>query len=276
MTLKVMSSVFFSEIVSSIGRTPVSRLNKLVAGLTATFWVKTEFLEPLASVKDRIGKAILEAAEREGKVRSGTVSVEPTSGNAGIARAIETMAPASGAAGRLKCRRAQTKAALLFREARLSEVVVETGVEPVNGSSRIDLQSTPFGHLDTPPSKNERLTYGSVSGFAKRFFAICESEQPRLPEAVEARAAWVGGGPAENDMIEEFDVDRLGGLAELAGHLDIGGARCRIAAGVIVRADHPGGPVADGLAENLPRVGEAVGGGAGGDLDELKQTVFCG
>ncbi len=83
-----MSSLIFNDIVSTIGNTPLVKLNRVAAGLDATILVKTEFFNPLASVKDRIGKAMIEAAEKDGRIKSDTVIVEPTSGNTGIALAF--------------------------------------------------------------------------------------------------------------------------------------------------------------------------------------------
>ncbi|MCC6415815.1 MAG: cysteine synthase A [Opitutaceae bacterium] len=83
-----MSSLIFNDVPSSIGNTPLIKLNRAAAGLDATIYVKAEFFNPLASVKDRIGKAMIEAAERDGRVKAGSVIVEPTSGNTGIALAF--------------------------------------------------------------------------------------------------------------------------------------------------------------------------------------------
>ena len=83
-----MSSLIFPNVVSTIGNTPLIKLNRIVAGLPANIYVKAEFFNPLASVKDRIGKAMIEAGERDGHIKEGTVIVEPTSGNTGIALAF--------------------------------------------------------------------------------------------------------------------------------------------------------------------------------------------
>ncbi|WP_309400104.1 cysteine synthase A [Cerasicoccus maritimus] len=76
------------SITATIGNTPLVKLNKLTEGLEAEVYVKCEFFNPLSSVKDRIGLAMIEAAERDGKLKPGGMVVEPTSGNTGIALAF--------------------------------------------------------------------------------------------------------------------------------------------------------------------------------------------
>jgi cysteine synthase A len=71
------------KITDLIGNTPLVRLNRINEGGAQVF-VKLEYFNPLSSVKDRIALAMIEAGEREGKIKSGTVLVEPTSGNTGI------------------------------------------------------------------------------------------------------------------------------------------------------------------------------------------------
>jgi len=77
----------FEDIAEVVGRTPLVRLNRLGSG-KARILVKLESRNPCASVKDRIAKYMIEAAEREGRLRPGTVLVEPTSGNTGIGLAF--------------------------------------------------------------------------------------------------------------------------------------------------------------------------------------------
>ena len=76
------------NMVATIGNTPLIRLNHLTQGLDAEVYVKAEFFNPLFSVKDRIGKAMIEAAEKDGSLKPGGLIIEPTSGNTGIALAF--------------------------------------------------------------------------------------------------------------------------------------------------------------------------------------------
>ena len=77
-----------NNILGTIGRTPLVKLSRISAGLPATIAVKCEFFNPLGSVKDRIGAAMIEAGEKEGKITPQTTIIEPTSGNTGIALAF--------------------------------------------------------------------------------------------------------------------------------------------------------------------------------------------
>lgn len=77
-----------STITDAIGKTPLIKLQHLAKDLPATILIKGEFGNPLGSVKDRIGRAMIEAAEKDGKLKVGTTIIEPTSGNTGIALAF--------------------------------------------------------------------------------------------------------------------------------------------------------------------------------------------
>jgi len=77
-----------ADILELVGDTPVVRLKKVVGKDDAAVWGKLEYFNPLGSVKDRICRAMIEAAEREGKLRPGGTIIEPTSGNTGIGLAM--------------------------------------------------------------------------------------------------------------------------------------------------------------------------------------------
>lgn len=78
----------FDDITKTVGNTPLVRINRLNTEKNVTVLVKIESFNPLSSVKDRIGVALIEAAERDGLIKNGTTIIEPTSGNTGIALAF--------------------------------------------------------------------------------------------------------------------------------------------------------------------------------------------
>jgi cysteine synthase A len=78
----------FNNINSTVGSTPLVRLNNIAKGLGAEIYAKIEFFNPLGSVKDRIGVSMIEAAEAKGLINPDTTIIEPTSGNTGIALAF--------------------------------------------------------------------------------------------------------------------------------------------------------------------------------------------
>ena len=82
-----MSNIF-ADITKTVGKTPLVRLNRIQKGLNAEIIVKIESFNPLSSVKDRIGVAMIEAAEAAGLISKDSVIIEPTSGNTGIALAF--------------------------------------------------------------------------------------------------------------------------------------------------------------------------------------------
>ena len=78
----------YEDLTKTVGNTPLVRLNRVTKGLDATIVAKVEYFNPLGSVKDRIGVAMIEAAERAGLIKDDTIILEPTSGNTGIALAF--------------------------------------------------------------------------------------------------------------------------------------------------------------------------------------------
>jgi cysteine synthase len=85
-----MRGRIYDSITDTIGMTPIVRLNRLpqLQNIKANILAKLEFFNPIGSVKDRIGVSMIDALEAEGKIRSGSVLIEPTSGNTGIALAF--------------------------------------------------------------------------------------------------------------------------------------------------------------------------------------------
>ncbi|MBC8352660.1 MAG: cysteine synthase A [Planctomycetes bacterium] len=78
------ASGIHEDITQCIGNTPLVKLRRVTEGCVATVVAKIENMNPLWSVKDRIGRAMIDAAERDGKIKADTVVIEPTSGNTGI------------------------------------------------------------------------------------------------------------------------------------------------------------------------------------------------
>lgn len=89
------------SILGTIGSTPLVGLKRIVSPSHARVLVKCEFFNPLSSVKDRVGLAMIEAAEQAGLIRPGSHIVEPTSGNTGVALAFASWAGSA----RRECRR---------------------------------------------------------------------------------------------------------------------------------------------------------------------------
>src|SRR6188508_2535331 len=78
----------YNNIVETVGRTPLVKLNRVTDGVPATILLNCEFFNPLGSVKDRIGMSMIEDAEKRGILKKDTIIIEPTSGNTGIALAF--------------------------------------------------------------------------------------------------------------------------------------------------------------------------------------------
>ena len=80
--------MLFNNILQVIGKTPLVQINRMASGLVCHLYAKCEFLNPGGSVKDRIGYAMVESAEKSGRIKPGDTLIEPTSGNTGIGIAL--------------------------------------------------------------------------------------------------------------------------------------------------------------------------------------------
>ncbi len=124
----------YDNLADTFGNTPLVRIPRLNKGLSGTVLVKMESMNPGGSVKDRIGVAMIEAAEREGKLRPDTVIIEPTSGNTGIALAF--VAAAKGYACILTMPETMTIERRQLLKAYGAQLVLTPGAEGMKGAIR--------------------------------------------------------------------------------------------------------------------------------------------
>lgn len=143
----------FENVIEAIGHTPLIRINKLVGENSAALYAKMESFNPCSSVKDRIGAAMIIAAEKEGRLKKGMTIVEPTSGNTGIALAM--VAAAKG----YKCIFTMPETMSIERRAILrffgAEVVLTPGPEGMKGAvKRADEICEKPGHFQPSQFSN--------------------------------------------------------------------------------------------------------------------------
>ncbi|MES2170468.1 MAG: pyridoxal-phosphate dependent enzyme, partial [Actinomycetota bacterium] len=127
-----MTSRIYNDITEIFGNTPLVRLNKVTEGLGATVLAKLEFYNPSASVKDRLGVAIVDAAEKSGQLKKGGTIVEATSGNTGIALAM--VAAARGYKAILTMPETMSKERRMLLKAYGAELVLTPGSEGIRGA----------------------------------------------------------------------------------------------------------------------------------------------
>jgi len=125
----------YENLADTFGNTPLVKLSRVTGAVAATVLMKMESLNPAGSVKDRIGVAMIEAAEREGKLGPGTVIVEPTSGNTGIALAM--VAAAKGYQLLLTMPETMTLERRNLLKAYGAQLVLTPGGEGMKGAIRV-------------------------------------------------------------------------------------------------------------------------------------------
>jgi len=119
----------YTNILETIGRTPLIRLNRVTQGIRTPVYGKAEFFNPGGSVKDRIGIAMIEAAEREGRLKPGGLIVEATSGNTGIGLALAAAVKGYRCIFTMPDKMSQEKARLL-RAFGADVIITPTAVAP--------------------------------------------------------------------------------------------------------------------------------------------------
>jgi cysteine synthase A len=127
-----MSAHVYNDITEVFGKTPLVRLNKVTDGAPATVLAKLEFYNPSASVKDRLGIAIVDAAEKSGALKPGGTIVESTSGNTGIALAM--VAAARGYKAILTMPETMSKERRMLLRAYGAELILTPGAEGMTGA----------------------------------------------------------------------------------------------------------------------------------------------
>ncbi|MFK7909014.1 MAG: cysteine synthase A [Akkermansiaceae bacterium] len=170
-----------NNLVETVGNTPLIKLNSVTEGLDAEILIKAEFFNPVFSVKDRIGRSMIEAAEKDGSLKPGGTIIEPTSGNTGIAlafvarakgyRCILTMPETMSMERRVLLRMLGAEIVLTPGPkgmggaiAKAKQLVEEAG-EGAFGPSQFDNPANPEAHRQTTAEEIWKDTDGKIDAF---------------------------------------------------------------------------------------------------------------
>ncbi len=170
-----------NNLVETVGNTPLVKLNNVTKGLEAEILVKAEFFNPLFSVKDRIGRSMVEAAERDGLLKPGGTIIEPTSGNTGIAlafvarakgyRCILTMPETMSLERRVLLRMLGAEIVLtpgpkgMGGAIAKAKQLIEQADEGAFGPSQFDNPANPEAHRQTTAEEIWSATDGKIDAF---------------------------------------------------------------------------------------------------------------
>jgi cysteine synthase A len=227
----VKENVVFGDVTSTVGGTPIVELGRLAKGLPGRVLAKLEMRNPCGSVKDRLGVALIEHAEREGRLRPGMTLVEPTGGNTGIGlafaaairgyRLVLTM-PETMSTERVALLRHLGAEVVLTPGILMTDAVARARllVDEIPGSLMLDQFSNPANpelHRRTTAIEIWEDTQGAVDRFVSAvgtggtITGVGEVLKERKPSvrvvAVEpAGAAVLSGGPAGNHLIPGIGV----------------------------------------------------------------------
>src|SRR5437868_14194418 len=130
----------YPTVIDLVGDTPIVRLDRLSRDVPGTILAKLEYLNPGGSVKDRIGLAMIEAAERDGRLRPGGTIVEPTSGNTGVGLAIAAATKGYRCIFVMSDKMSQEKISIL-RSYGAEVVITPTAVDPESPESYYSVSS---------------------------------------------------------------------------------------------------------------------------------------
>lgn len=176
----------YNDVIQAIGWTPIVRINKTITGSPHTFWAKLEYTNPGGSVKDRIGAAMIEAAEKRGELKPGGTIVEATSGNTGLGLAMVAAVKGYKCIFVMPDKVSEEKRSIL-RAYGAEVVITPSGVEPEDPRSYLSVSRQ---ILEKTPNSFYANQYHNSDNPQRHF----ETTGPEIWEQMEGRLdVFVGG-----------------------------------------------------------------------------------